>query len=103
MGKNLSDAFPVQNILKEDTLLPLLFSFASEHAIRNAQGYQEGLEVNGTQQLLVYADSVNILGKNNIKTHKLVRGRSRSKCRENEEHSHTSTPECRTKSEFNDY
>jgi hypothetical protein len=29
IGKNLSDAFPIQNGLKEDDLSPLLFNFAS--------------------------------------------------------------------------
>jgi hypothetical protein len=34
IGKNLSDAFPVQNGLKQgDALSPLLFNFALEYAI----------------------------------------------------------------------
>jgi hypothetical protein len=38
IGKNLSDAFPIQNGLKqEDDLSPLLLNFALEYAIRNAQ------------------------------------------------------------------
>jgi hypothetical protein len=43
--------------------LPLLFSFNLKYAMRKVQGNQEELEWNGTGQLLVYADNVNLLGK----------------------------------------
>ena len=54
-------------------LSPLLFNFALEYAIRKLHETNLGLDMNGTQQVLAYADDVNLVGDDirTIETHTL--------------------------------
>jgi hypothetical protein len=68
----LSDNFPSQNGIKQgDASRPLLLNFTLEYATKKVQENQVGLKLNGTHQLLVYSDDVNVLGDNmdTIKKH----------------------------------
>jgi hypothetical protein len=63
VGNNLSDTFLIRNDLeKPDGLSPLLLNFGLVDVFRKVQVNQDGLKLNGTHQLLVYADDVSILG-----------------------------------------
>jgi len=62
VGKNVSDRFPIKKVLKQgDALSPMLFNFALDYAIRRVQVNRDDLKLNGTHQLLAYADDINIL------------------------------------------
>ena len=47
---------------KRDAQSPMLFNFALEYTIRRVQVNQDGLKLDGTHQLLAYANDDNILG-----------------------------------------
>ena len=65
VGAKVSDRFPIKNGLKQgDAPSPMFFNFALEYTIRRVQVNQDGLKLNGTHQLLAYADDVSILGGN---------------------------------------
>ena len=58
----MCDVFPIRNGLKQgDALSPLLYNSDLEYAIRMVRVNQYGLKLNGTHQLLVYADNFNIM------------------------------------------
>jgi len=53
----------MNGLKQKDALLPLLFNFALQYAINSVQVNQDGLKLNGTHQILAYADDVYILGR----------------------------------------
>jgi hypothetical protein len=65
IGKHLSDMFPIQNVLEQgEVLSPFLLNSLLVYAIRKVQENQIGLKLNGTHQLLLYADDIHLLGDN---------------------------------------
>jgi len=78
IARFLSVMFPVKNGMKQGgALLPLVFNFALEYAIRGVKVSLDGLKLNGAHQLLVSADDVNILGG---RVHTIEKNRSFSSC-----------------------
>jgi hypothetical protein len=60
-----SGTFPIQNGLKQgDALRTLLFNFALVYTIMKVQLNEVRLKINGTPQVLVYVDDVNVVRGN---------------------------------------
>jgi len=58
----MSDMFSNKNGLKQrDALSPLFFNFAVKYAITRLHANKEGLKLNRTHQIQVYADDVNTM------------------------------------------
>jgi hypothetical protein len=56
--------FHIKNGLREaDALLSLFFNLALEYGIRKVKAYHKLLKFNGTRQLTIYADYVNLQGE----------------------------------------
>jgi len=54
--------FPTKNGLKQgDALTPLIFKFALVYTVKRVYVNQNGLKLNGTHQLLVSVDDINLL------------------------------------------
>ena len=59
----LPSSFSIENCFKQTgDLSPLLYNFALEYATRKVQETNLGLYMNGTHQVLAYADDVNLIG-----------------------------------------
>jgi hypothetical protein len=78
INKHLPDAFLTQKGMRKVHVLSLIFNFSSQYAIGKFQNTYERSKMYGTQQVLVYADDINILGGKRYITGQ-YRGRSRSK------------------------
>jgi hypothetical protein len=64
MGNNLCDTFPIQNDLKQGDVIVIAFQFIFRICHQKGPKYQEGFQLNGTHQLLIFADDGNILCQN---------------------------------------
>jgi len=58
--KHMYDMLHIKSGMKQGALSPLFFNFALAYAIRRVQVNQDDLKLNGTHQLLVYADDFNV-------------------------------------------
>jgi hypothetical protein len=60
----MSDRYPIRNGLKQgDALSPLFFNFTLGYTIRRFHVNQDVIKLNGTIQLLVYADDNVLAGR----------------------------------------
>jgi hypothetical protein len=59
VGKHISDTFPIMNGLKKGRyFINIAFQICIRYAFRRVEANQEGLQLNGTLQLLVFVDGV---------------------------------------------
>ena len=59
----MSSSFPIENGLKQGyALSSLIFNYVLEYAVRKVQETNLGQDMNGTHQVLAYADDVNLIG-----------------------------------------
>ena len=60
----MPSSFPIEKdlLIQGDALSQLLFNFTLQYAIKKAQETNLGLNMNGTHQVLAYADDVNLIG-----------------------------------------
>jgi hypothetical protein len=64
IGKHLPGACPIENGVKQrNDLSALPFNFSIEYTVIKVHENQEGLELNGTHQLLVQSNDI-LLGEN---------------------------------------
>jgi hypothetical protein len=61
--KKLCDKLPIQNGLKQGEDLSATVAFQLCFQISSLLENQEGLKLNGTHQLLAYADGISIVGE----------------------------------------
>jgi hypothetical protein len=104
VGKHLSDMFHVKNYLNQgNALWQLLFNIALENG-RSVQVKQDGIKLNGTYQLLVYADYLNVLGGSvhNIKRNTEAANKETRLALMLIKLNHVSRTECSTKSQSKD-
>jgi hypothetical protein len=63
IGKHVYDMLHIKSGMKQGASSPLFFNFALEYAIRSVQVNQDDLKLNGTHQLLGYADDIVVWGR----------------------------------------
>ena len=61
IGNGFSSSFPIEDGLKQGDALSPLFNFALEYAIKKVQETNLELVVKNTQEILAYADDVNLI------------------------------------------
>ena len=63
VGKHMYEMLYILGGMKQDAFSPIFVNFAVEYAISRDQINQDGLKLNGSKQLLVYAYDVNVWGR----------------------------------------
>ena len=62
IGNYCSSSFSIENVLKQgDNLSLQLFNFALKYAIRKVQETSLRLDMDGTHQLLAFAEDINLI------------------------------------------